>query len=180
MGSIHRKAPFSTICGMPYPGVAEVNPRLSRLAQRDDEESLLSVLRAARKAGMDIIVGGSASRLSTPPKPDVPFSVLWFDDDMPQWGSIGVGFVGVSFGDAQMAPIDVLTEERWFQSESDEISDPHVVEELMRWNQNKGWLNDHVIYLAEGPNYHFLINWSITGYRRRRRSQVDADPEVIV
>jgi len=25
-----------------------------------------------------------------------------------------------------------------------------------------------------------LINWSITGYRRRRRSQVDADPEVIV
>ena len=180
MGSIHRKPPRSTITGIPYPGVAEVNPRLSKLAQRDDGESLLSVLRAARNAGMDIVIGGSKSPLLTPPKPDVPFSVLWFDKDLPEWGSIGVGFVGVSYEADGKAPIDVLTEERWFQSESDEIHDPHTVDELMRWSKGKGWMNDHVIYLAEGNSYHFLINWGVTGYRPRRRSQIDAGPEVIV
>ena len=160
--------------------MAEVNPRLSKLAQRDDCESLLSVLRAARTAGMDIIIGGSNSPLSIPPSPNVPFSVLWFDKDLPEWGSIGVGFVGVSYGANEKAPIDVLTEERWFQSESNEIYDPHTVDDLMRWTENKGWMNDHVIYFAEGAPYRFLINWGVTGYRPRQRSQVDADTEVIV
>ena len=180
MGSIHRKPPRSTITGIPYPGVGEVNPRLSKLAQRDEGESLLSVLRAARNMGMEIIIGGSKSRMLAPPQPDVPFSVLWFDKDLPEWGSIGVGFVGVSYEGNDKAPINVLTEERWFQSEANEIHDPHIVHDLMRWEAKSGWMNDHVIYLVEGPSYHFLINWGVTGYRPRRRSQVDAGHEVIV
>lgn len=140
--------------------MARVNPLLQRLAQRDPETDLLTVLRAARDSGMEILRGG-ADVSGPPPRPDMPFSVIWFDEDVDRYGRIGIGMVGCSYAGSSTAPIEVLTEESWVARRSEEVVDPRSTPSLMRWSVEDGWMNDHVIYLVESHPYRFLINWTV-------------------
>lgn len=173
MGSVA----FDTIPGIPCSGIARVNPLLTRLSQRDGDVDVLDVLRAARDEGMEIIMGGRRGPSSTPPDPTLPFSVMWFDDDMPNYGRIGVGHTSVKH--PVSGSIVVNTEESWAIRCAEEVEDPCTEPSLMRWDGESGWFNDHVIYLVEARPYRFLINWCATGFRpaersTRRSPQVDA------
>jgi hypothetical protein len=167
MGSLTEDPILPTANGIPLMGLGAVNPMLMRLAQREGESDLLTLLRAARSAGMEITVTGRRSADAEPPRPDVPFSVIWFDDDMPAYGRIGVGMVGASHGLGRPAPVNVLTEESWVSRRAETVEDPHELPELMRWEADRGWMNDHVVFLTEARPYPFLINWTVTGLRSR-------------
>lgn len=166
---------FDTIPDIPCAGMARVNPLLSALAQRENDSDLLTVLRAAREEGMEIVMGGRLSNLESPPDPTLPFSVMWFDRDMPEYGRIGVGSTSVNHPNS--SSIVINTEESWTIRSAEDVEDPCVEPSLMRWDDESGWFNDHVIYLVEARPYRFLINWCTTGFRPAERS-TDGHPQV--
>jgi len=144
---------------------------LLRLAQRDSDVDLLTVLRIARDHDMEVTVSGSASGDEEPPRPEVPYSVIWFDDDLPEYGRIGAGMVGCSFASGRTALVDILTEESWTTRRAEQVDDPHAEEMLMRWSPRSGWLNRHVVFISEPTPFRFLINWCTTGFRPREPGQ---------
>jgi len=174
MGSIMKRMPAS-VAGIDLPGLSVINPMLHELAQRGESVSLLALLRDARDRGLDVSIRGNAhGSAGEPPRPETPFSVLWFDGDMPAHGRIGIGMVGSSWDHSRRgsAPVPMMTEESWTQSDVAEVDDPWAEPSLMRWSPERGWLNDHVIYLSEPRPFRFLVNWWSTGWRPDGSTQV--------
>ena len=171
LGSLSRDAIPATVAGIDLPGLSNINPMLLRLAQRVEDVTLLGVMRTAREHGLEVTVCGREHGNELP-RPDTPYSVLWFDGDLPAYGRIGVGMVGSSWGREGDVPVQVLTEESWVNSISEQTSNPWSSEGLMRWSPENGWLNDHVVFMAEPMPFRFLINWCTTGWRPDDSPQV--------